>query len=74
MVSKLLLTKNLKKEDNLVNGCTGIVKDIIYAKNKTPANNLNMYKFVDFGNIFTSKYVLKTIKTAIIAQLVECET
>ena len=56
--SKDLLTKNLKQAANLVNGNTGIVKDIIYAENETPANNLLMYVILDFGNTYTGKFSL----------------
>ena len=50
VASKVLLTKDLKQAANLVNGSTGIVKDVIYAKNDTLANNLPMYVIVDFDN------------------------
>ena len=53
--AKVLLTKNLKQAANLVNGSTGIVKDIIYAENETPANNLPMYVIVDFGDSYTGE-------------------
>ena len=55
MGSKVSLTKNLKQAANLVNGSTGIVKDIIYAENETQANNLPMYVIVDFGNMYTGQ-------------------
>ena len=53
--SKVSLTKNLKQEANLVNGSTGIVKDIIYAQNDTPVNSLPMYVIVDFGDMYTGE-------------------
>ena len=33
----------------------GIVKDIVYAKNETPANNLSIYVIVDFVDTYTGK-------------------
>ena len=54
--SKDLLTKNLKQAANLVNGSTGIVKDVIHVENDTPANNLSVYVFVDFGDTYTGKF------------------
>ena len=53
--SKVSLTKNLKQEANLVNGSTGIVKDIIYAEGDTPVNSLPMYVIVDFGDMYTGQ-------------------
>ena len=53
--SKVLLTKNLKQAANLVNRGTGIAKDIIYAENDTPANNLPIHIIVDFGDTYTGK-------------------
>ena len=50
---KVLLIKNLKQAANLVNGSTGIVKEIVYAEHKYPENNLPMYVIVDFGNMYT---------------------
>ena len=54
--SKVLLTKNLKQAAVLVKRSTEIVKDIIYAENDTPTNNLPMYIIVDFDNTYTGKY------------------
>ena len=55
LVSKFLLTKNLKQAANLVHRSVGIIKDIIYAEKETLANNLHMYVIVDFGDTYTGK-------------------
>ena len=59
--SKKLLTKKLKQAANLVNKSVGFVKDVIYAKNETPASNLAMYVIVDFGDIYTGLPFLEII-------------
>ena len=37
----------------------GIVKDIIYAKNETPANNLPIYIITDFVDMYTGNFFLE---------------
>ena len=39
------------------------VKDIMYVKKETPANNLLMYAIVDFDNMYTGESFLEMIKT-----------
>ena len=53
--SKVLLIKNLKQVDNLINKSVGFMKEIMYAKNETPVSNLPMYAIVDFGDRYTDK-------------------
>ena len=47
---KIFLDKKIQQADNLVNESVGIMKDIIYTKDKTPSNNLPMYVIVDFSD------------------------
>ena len=53
--SKVLLTKNFKWSATLVNESVGFVKDIIYVKNETLANNMPMYVIKDFEYIYAGK-------------------
>ena len=48
--------KMFKQEANMVNRSVGFVKEIIHAKNETPASSLLMYFIVDFGDANTGKF------------------
>ena len=61
----MLLTKNLEQAANLINGSTGIVKDIVYAENELLENNLPMYVIVDFRDTSLANLFFEMIEESV---------